>query len=45
MALDVSCFGVITGVLCSTDLQVTHKGYHRVRGRIEKEEREDRGDE
>lgn len=31
MSFDMSCFGVITGVLGSTDLQVTHKGYHRER--------------
>lgn len=44
MAFDMSCFGVITGVLGSTDLQVTHKGYHQVRGKTGKEESEDRGD-
>lgn len=40
----MSCFGVITGVFGSTDLKVTHKGYHRVRGKTGMKESEARGD-
>lgn len=37
MAFATSWYGVITGVLCGTDLQVTHKGYQSERKNRQRE--------